>query len=323
MNELARSPWMVSLGMILGLIGGRVEARIVALDIDLPLDRVGTGRGFQVGDHHHARIFYDDARIDARTHRVRVLHMQHLLGSVGGIPARLDAVAMPMTDAWLDLSEQPYRYHYRSAVVEGGEAVLVDFDDRTQRMSIRLQSDQAVILAAPYRIDPRPVSGLDIQALFRRPPAYLMLAMDVAIDQVAPGEQAQVGSHDQLRVVFDASEIDAVSGHVPLRNMQHLIGGKYLPARADPIFMPVTDAWLDLRSEPYALHFKASVVHGKPILIEADEHTRRLTIHPQEQPGEVLISGDYQIDSRPISGPEADAAAAPENAAPTAAKSTP
>ena len=179
MTYLARGRRMAILGMILGLIGGRVEAHIVALDIDLPLDRVGAGRAFQVGDHHRARIFYDDAKIDARTHRVRVLHMQHS------------------------------------------------------------------------------------------------------------------------------------------------IGGKYLPARADPVFMPVSDSWLDLSAEPYALHFNASVVHGKPILIEADEHSHRLTIHPQEHPGEVLISGRYQIDSRPISGPEADAAATAENVAPAAAKSAP
>jgi len=279
------------------------------LDIDLPLDQVGTGRAFKPGDHHRARVFFDDEQIDSKTHRVRVLHMQHLVGGATWVPARLDAVAMPMTDAWLDLSAKPYRYHYRSAVIEGGEPVLVDFDERTRRMSIRLQSDESLIVSAPYAIDSTPVAGLDSQGLMRRPPAYLVLNMDVAIDQVAPGEQAQVGSHDRLHLVFDASDIDAASGRVPLLNMQHLINGEYQPAHPDPIFMPMSDAWLELGQEPIALHFRGSVVHGKPILIEADERTHRLTIHPQERPQDVLISGQYTIDARPISGPAAVAAA--------------
>lgn len=300
---------------------GAAHARIVALDIDLPLDQIGPGRPFKVGDHHHARVFYDDAMIDSKTHRVRVLHMQHLLGPAGWVPARLDSEAMPMTDAWLDLSHKPYRYHYRSAVVEGGEAVLVDFDEQTQRMSIRLQSDQSVIVSAPYTVNPLPVLGLDTRALFLRPPAYVALTMDVAIDQAAPGEPDTVGSHDKLHLVFDASEIDPRTHCVPLKNMQHFIQGKYLPAHPDPVFMPVNDSWLDLSAEPYALHFKALVVHGKPIIIDADEHTHRLAIHPQDHPETVLIAGPYQIDPRPITGPEVTSAATP--AAPGAMPAVP
>jgi hypothetical protein len=305
--------WII--GSLLGLAGAPCSARIVALDIDLPLDQIGAGRPFTVGTHHHARVFYDDAMIDPRTHIVRALHMQHLLGSAAWVPARLDAVTMPMTDAWLDLSRKPYRYHYRSAVVQDGEPVLVDFDEQTRRMSVRLQSDQSLIVSAAYSIDPEPVAGLNAQALFLRPPAYLMLDMDVAIDQVAAGEQEAVGSHDRLHLVFDASEIDSRTQHVPLVNMQHFISGKYLPAHPDAAFMPMQGAWLDLGREPYALHFRASVVHGKPILIEADEHTHRLTIRPQDHPEQVLVSGHYLIDPRPISTSEAVSAATPESAA--------
>jgi hypothetical protein len=306
----------VFITLMIGCAAGPASARIIALDIDLPLDQIGAGRPFKVGDHHHARVFYDDTTIDQKTHRVRVLHMQHLLGPAGWVPARLDAIEMPMTDAWLDLSHQPYRYHYRSAVIAGGEPVLVDFDDQTQRMSIRLQSDQSVIVSAPYAVNPVPVSGLDTQALFLRPPAYLALQMDVAIDRAAPGEPDSVGSHDTLHLVFDASAIDPRTYRVPLTNMQHLIKGKYLPAHPDSVFMPVTDSWLDLSAEPYTLHFKALVVHGKPIVIEANEHTHRLAIHPQDHPEDVLIAGPYQIDPRPISGPEVTAAATPGAPAP-------
>lgn len=177
-----------------GLVLSAVDARgaIVALDIDLPLDQVAAGRPFKPGDHHRARIFYDDSTIEPATHRVHVLHMQHWMGSVGWVPARLDATSMPMTDAWLDLSRKPYRYHYSSAVIEGGEPVLVDFDEQAQRLTIRLQSDRTVVLSAPYAIDPTPVAGIDTHAMFQRPPAYLIYDIDVAIDQVAPGERERV-----------------------------------------------------------------------------------------------------------------------------------
>jgi hypothetical protein len=123
------------------------------------------------------------------------------------------------------------------------------------------------------------------------------------------GEPDTVGSHDTMHLVFDVSEIDAHTHHVPLKNMQHLLKGQYLPAHADPVFMPVSDAWLDLSKEPYALHFRALVVHGKPILIEADEHTHRLAVRPQDHPEAVLIAGPYAIDPRPITGPDITAAA--------------
>lgn len=297
--------WMI------GWASAPANAHLVALDIDLPLDQIATGRPFKVGDHHHARIFYDDASVDPKTHRVRVLHMQHMMGPGHWVPARLDAVEMPMTDAWLDLSQKPYRYHYRSAVISGGEPVLVDFDDQTRRMSIRLQSDSSIIISAPYAVDSTPVAKLDAKSIFLRPPAYVALAMDVAIDQAVAGEPDTVGSHDTIHLVFDASEIDEHTHRVPLKNMQHFMKGKYLPAHADPVFMPVTDAWLDLSKEPFALHFHALVVHGKPIIIEADEHTHRLAIRPQDHPEAALIAGPYTIDPRPITSPEVTAAAMP------------
>jgi hypothetical protein len=317
-RHLAMFGIRVCFGLLLGAAAGSSAAHIVALDIDLPLDRIGAGRPFKAGTHHHARVFYDDAKIDPKTHIVRVLHMQHLVDPWGWVPARLDAVAMPMTDAWLDLGERPYRYHYRSAVVERGEPVLVDFDEKTRRMSVRLQSDRSLIVSAPYVVGTAPVAGLQPQTVFLRPPAYLMLAMDVAIDQAAAGEHESVGSHDRLRLVFDASEIDAATQRVPLLNLQHFMRGGYLPGHPDAVMMPTDDAWLELGREPYALHFRAKVIHGKPILIEADERSHRLTIRPQADPHAVLVSGHYSIDPRPISGPEATAAATASAGAPTA-----
>jgi hypothetical protein len=293
----------------LGLPGVPTLAAVVALDIDLPLDQIAPGRPFKLGDHHRARIFYDDSTIDQGTHTARVLHMQHWIRSAGWVPARLDAVAMPMTDAWLDLSQQPYRYHYQSAVIENGEPVLIDFDERARRLTIRLQSDHSVIISAPYSIDPSPVAGVDTRTLSLRPAAYILYEVDVAIDRVAAGEQAQVGQHDKVRIVYDYSELDMKTGRVALKNLQHFINGKWQPAHPDPLFMPMGDAWLDVSAQPYAVHYRAKVTHGKPIILELDEHTRRLSIRSQSDPNLILLSGIYHIEPRPMTGPEATAAA--------------
>jgi hypothetical protein len=285
------------------------HARIIALDIDLPLDQIGPGQPFKPGDHHHARIFYDDATVDATTHVVRVLHMQHLLGPAGWVPARVDAEAMPMTDAWRDLSRIPYRYHYRSAVLQNGEAILVDFDERNERMTIRSQRDQAVLVSAPYEISTHPVTGLDTSQLFLRPPAYVMHEVDVTVDQAAAGEPSKAGDHDKVRIVYDDSEVDPSTHRVKLKNLQHFIGGRYSPQHPDAVFMPMDDAWLDLGQVPFSLHYRARVTHGKPIVLEFDAGTHRFTVRPQAEPNTLLEGGSYLIDPRPITGPEAIAAA--------------
>jgi hypothetical protein len=140
-------------------------------------------------------------------------------------------------------------------------------------------------------------------------PAYVMLNMSVMLDQVAPGESSHRGDVDRLRVVYDANAIDPITKHVPLINIQHFIGGVFIPPHPDPVMMPVNDAWLDLSAVPYRLHYRAAVTHGKPILIEVDEVTQRLSIHPQDHPEQTLIAGAYGIDPTPLVGPEAIAAA--------------
>lgn len=141
------------------------------------------------------------------------------------------------------------------------------------------------------------------------PPAYVMLNMYVTLDQVAAGEASRLGDVDRLRVVYDANAIDPITKRVPLINLQHFIGGAYTPSHPDPVMMPMTDAWLDLSVVPHRLHYRAEVTHGKPIVIQIDEKTQRLSIHPQAHPEQTLISGVYGFDPTPIVGPEARAAA--------------
>jgi len=140
------------------------EAKVVALDIDIVLDQVSPEeKGMTAGMHHNCRIFYDDSTIDAATHRVRVLHEQH---TPMLIPKHLDPLQEPMSNAWLDLSAKPYRYHY-AASPGGGNwpfPYTILFDEKAMRMTIRKQSDGSLLLSGPYTIDPAPITGPEIDA---------------------------------------------------------------------------------------------------------------------------------------------------------------
>jgi hypothetical protein len=140
-------------------------------------------------------------------------------------------------------------------------------------------------------------------------PAYTMLNLYVTLDQVAEGERSKIGDVDRMRIIYDANAIDPATRRVRLINLQHFIGGAFNPPHPDPVMMPMSDAWLDLSSTPYRLHYRAAVTHGKPIVIEFDETARRLSIRSQQPSAQVLISGPYRIDPTPIAGPEAFAAA--------------
>jgi hypothetical protein len=140
------------------------------------------------------------------------------------------------------------------------------------------------------------------------PAAITMLNMTVTLDEVAPGQPGKVGDVDRLRIVYDANAVDPKTKRVRLLNLQHYTGGQYSPPAPDAIMMPTNDSWLDMSALPYRLHYRASVVHGQPIIINMDERTRRLTIHPQNDPAATLISGRYDIDPTGITGPEAVAA---------------
>jgi hypothetical protein len=131
-------------------------------------------------------------------------------------------------------------------------------------------------------------------------PAVTILNMEVTLDEAAPGQPGKVGDVDRLRIVYDANAVDPKTKRVKLLNLQHFTGGRYIPPAPDPAVMPTDDAWLDMEAIPYRLHYKASVVHGQPIIIEFDENTRRLTIHPQNNPTATLESGLYHIDPEPV-----------------------
>jgi hypothetical protein len=131
-------------------------------------------------------------------------------------------------------------------------------------------------------------------------PSVTTLNMVVTLDEAAPGQPGKVGDVDRLRIVYDANAVDPKTKRVGLLNLQHFTGGRYIPPAPDPAVMPTDDAWLDMGAVPYRLHYRASVVHGQPIIIEFDENTRRLSIHPENNPTATLESGLYRIDPEPV-----------------------
>ena len=114
-------------------------ATIVALDIDITLDQLSPEEThFTIGQHHEARVFYDDTKIDPVSHRVAVLHEQH---TPALIPKHLNPGQMPMSNAWLDLSGPVIRYHFAAAPTAAFPFLyFVLFDETTMRMTIRKQS---------------------------------------------------------------------------------------------------------------------------------------------------------------------------------------
>jgi hypothetical protein len=308
---MRRISGMIMVGTMLGLAPCLSRAAIVVLNValaaDAPSAHSASANQSSVRPQG-LRIFYDDATVDAHTHRVRLLQVQQL-DHDRWFPETLDPVTMPIVDAWLDLNARPHGFHFRAAVLRDSIPVILQFDERSGRFSILQQKNLAVLVAGSYRVDSQPAANVDLVRALRAPPAYVMLNMYVTLDEVAAGEPSQRGDVDRLRVVYDANAIDPVTKHVPLINMQHFIGGAFSPPHPDPVMMPMNDAWLDLSVVPYRLHYRAAVTHGKPIVIQVDETTQRLSIHPQEHPEQTLIAGAYGFDPTPVVGPEALAAA--------------
>lgn len=143
---------------------GAVHAKIIALDVDIVLDQISPEeKTLHIGQHHEARVFYDDTKIDPATHRVALLHEQH---TPALIPKHLNPAQMPMSNAWLDFSGSTILYHYAAApTVAIPFTYFVLFDEKTQRMTIRRQSDGVVLLAGPYKVNPKPITGPEIDAV--------------------------------------------------------------------------------------------------------------------------------------------------------------
>lgn len=136
---------------------------VVALDVDILIDQTAPANRAYMGQHHNARLFYDEAAVDPASHHVVLLHLQH---TPALIPHHLNPAEMPMFNAWLDLGARPLDFHYAAAPVSGDpDPYFILFDEHTRRMTIRRQTDGSVMLAGAYRIEPTRHSGPAIDAV--------------------------------------------------------------------------------------------------------------------------------------------------------------
>jgi len=151
---------ILALGMLtfgLGLrTAGHEPAHTVALTMFVTLDRVAAApdgsRHSKVGDVDRIRLTYDARAVDPTTHRVKLLNFMN--GKY--MPPRPDPVMMPVNDSWLDISQVPYRLHFKAAVVHG-EAIVIVADEDTRRLTIYRQDDPAaVMISGAYTIERAP-----------------------------------------------------------------------------------------------------------------------------------------------------------------------
>ena len=165
---LTRSLLLLALS---GLAALPADAKIVARDIKIVMDQTSPDHKEDLGKTHEARIYYDDSTIDPVTHRVRILHQQH---TPMLIPKHPDPAVMPVANAWLDLSSQPYRYHMAASpalpqlppgMKPMWEPYAILFDETTQRMTIRKQSDGSLELSGRYTVGAEVLSGPEIEAV--------------------------------------------------------------------------------------------------------------------------------------------------------------
>jgi hypothetical protein len=162
--------------------------RIVALDVEIILDQVAKEeKGMKAGQRHNARVFYDEAAVDPSSHRVALMHEQH---TPMLIPKHLNPAQMPMSNAWLDLSDKDIKYHFAAAPTVGFPfPYFILFDETTHRMTIRRQSDGKLLLAGPYLVKPEKITGTDIDAAVSQyDPAVPPWVTTIKFPEGAPGE---------------------------------------------------------------------------------------------------------------------------------------
>jgi hypothetical protein len=134
------------------------QARIVTLAMDVQIDQVAPedAKMYRVGGHDITRITYDDATVDPKTHRVRVLSLDHYIGGHWMSTQPADASV-------LDMSSAPYRLTFAAPVVHGRPLVAL-FEGDTLRMAMLARPDFHVLIAGKYTINPTPLTAAEIAA---------------------------------------------------------------------------------------------------------------------------------------------------------------
>ncbi len=319
-------------------------ATIVARDISIVMDQANDEHKGDIGKTHEARIYYDDAKIDPVTKRVPILHQQH---TPMLIPYHPDPAIMPVGNAWLDLSSKPYRYHMAAspAVQPLANGKLpwapyaIVFDEDSQRMTIRRQSDGVLELSGKYTVSEEAHTGPDVDQVIygKGPPAGAKLPPGMggpppgAEGRPAGGPPAGMKPPPvtPLKVRKGAKlvalSVDIVIDQVAPEDEGEYAVGKHDTARivydetaVDPVTktVPILEeshliaghyhpnretraSVLDLSQKPYRLTYVSSVTHGRPLVVVFEGAGERMAILARPD-FHMLIAGKYAIDPKPV-----------------------
>ena len=156
MNRTSNS-WLI-VGLVCGLYAVPGAAKTVTLAMDVEVDQVSQedSKMYRVGGHDLDRITYNDSKVDAKTHRVRITSLSHYIGGQFHPTDPADA-------SILDMSSKPYRLNFVSSVNHGRQIVAL-FEADTMRMAMLARPDFHVLIAGKYVIDPVPLTPEQVSA---------------------------------------------------------------------------------------------------------------------------------------------------------------
>ncbi|MBC2664167.1 hypothetical protein H7F51_01400 [Novosphingobium flavum] len=316
-----------------------VNAKIVARDIKILMDASDPSHAADVGKTHEARIYYDDSKIDPVSHRVPILHQQH---TPMLIPAHPDAAEMPVGNAWLDLGSKPYRYHMAASPAvrlrpDGKPAwapYAILFDEDTQRMTIRRQSDGGLELSGKYIVGEEEMSGPQVdwvingkgapdgrgQAMTNVLPAVgtgspspglphaptpplkvgksaklVALRVDVVVDQVAPEDEGMY----KVGQADTARIVYDASAVDPKTHTVSILEEAHLIGGKYHPNRETRASVLDMSQRPYRLTYASSVTHGRPLVVLFEGATQRMAMLARPD-FHMLIAGKYVINPEPV-----------------------
>jgi hypothetical protein len=152
------------------LLGSAARAEIVMLNAYTIYDYTIPGDSY-VGALQFEHLVYDTDQIDPKTHRVPLLNMQHQIKG-HYVPSHVRPEEH-MEGAWLDLSQEPYRYHRWSKVSHGPMEIVIDGSE-DGRLAMRRADDLSILVSGRYWIDPTPIKGPEAVAAGTPGPADIM-----------------------------------------------------------------------------------------------------------------------------------------------------
>ena len=123
------------------------------------------------------------------------------------------------------------------------------------------------------------------------PSRLVSWTIDITLEVVAADAPPvfHAGSHDRLRIVYDAAQVSSATGTVRILGLQHWMDGHW----SSPASQPTSEQSI-LNVRDRTLDFQRTVTHGAPILI-ALTPLNWSAVYSQKD-GHEIIGGRYELD---------------------------